>query len=231
MKECQKLSDTIGIIVAIEEEKQAFLEVFGEPDIIYDDMPSYEVSTWLNMGHCRIYLLCSGYGEIAAAAATQYLIDEYRVDCIINYGSAGGLCEDYSAHKVGFVKKIVHYGFDLSVGEYPVGRYPNQESLFISPREEALPWKDLDAPLVFTCASADKFVGPGEPKRKLRKEFWADVCDMESAGIVITCNRNRIPCSFIKAVSDGVNEGGGAFEQNVTSAAKVCVEIIAHYIL
>lgn len=231
MKESQKLSGTIGIIVAIEEEKQAFLEVFGNPDIIYDDAPSYEISTWLNMGRCRIYLLCSGYGEIAAAAATQYLIDEYRVDCIINYGAVGGLCEDYSAQKVGFVKKIVHYGFDLSAGGYPVGRYPNQESLFIFPKEEALSRESLGGLLEFTCASADKFVGPGEPKRELRKEFWADICEMESAGIVITCNRNHVPCSFIKAVSDGVDEGGEAFEQNVTSAAKVCVEVIARFIL
>ena len=231
MKECPKLSGTIGIIVAIEKEKQAFLEKFGEPDIIYDDASGYEVCTWLDKGHCRIYLLLSGYGEIAAAAATQYLIDEYRVDCIINYGTVWGLCEDYSVQKVGFIKKIVHYGFDLSAGEYPVGRYPNQESLFISPREEALSQESLGGLLEFTCASADKFVGPGEPKRRLRKEFWADICDMESAGIVITCNRNRIPCSFIKAVSDGVNEGGEAFEQNVTSAAKACVEVIARYIL
>lgn len=231
MKDYPKLFGTVGIIVAIEEEEQAFLEIFGEPDIIYDDAPGYEVSAWLDMGHCRIYLLRSGYGEIAAAAATQYLIDEYRVDCIINYGAVGGLCEDYSAQKVGFVKKIVHYGFDLSAGGYPVGRYPNQENLFIPPKEEALPRESLDDLLEFTCASSDRFVGPGKPKKELRKEFWADICEMESAGIVITCNRNHIPCSFIKAVSDGVNEGGDAFDQNVTSAAKACVEVIARYIL
>lgn len=231
MGKCSKLSGTVGIIVAIEEEKQAFLEMFGEPDIVYDDCPGYEVDTWLNVCQSRIYLLRSGYGEIAAAAATQYLIDNYVVDYIINYGVVGGLHEDHFVQKVGVVRKVVHYGFDLSVGGYPVGRYPNQESLSISPIEEALPQECLAKLPEFVCASADKFVGPGVPKRKLREKFGADVCEMEAAGIVITCNRNHIPCSFIKAVSDSVDEGEEAFEQNVASAARACVEVIAHFIL
>ena len=173
----------------------------------------------------------SGYGEIAAAAATQYLIDKCRVDKIINYGVVGGLHEDHPIQKIGVVKKIVHYDFDFSIDKkYPVGRYPNQDDLFISPKADALPQACFDELPEFVCASADKFVGPGEPKRKLREEFGADVCEMEAAGIVITCNRNHIPCSFIKAVSDGVDEGGDAFDQNVAPAARVCVEVIARYL-
>lgn len=233
MKNYPKLYGIIGIIVATEKEKQAFLEVFGEPDYIYDDHePGYKIYTWLTpMGDRKIHLLCSSYGEIAAAAATQYLIDKCRVYYIINYGVAGGLHEDHTAHKVGVVKKVVHYGFDLSADGYPVGKYPNQENLFISPEEEALPQEILADLPEFVCASADKFVGPGKPKQKLRRKFGADICEMEAAGIVITCNRNHVPCSLIKSVSDGVDEGGEAFERNVTSAAKVCVEVIARYIL
>ena len=230
MKEYPKFSGTIGIIVATEKEERAFLEIFGEPDIIYNDYPNYEIAEWFSAEH-RIHLLRSGYGEIAAASATQYLIDEYEVDCVINYGVAGGLHEDHAAHKVGVVKKVVHYGFDLSADGYPVGKYPNQENLFISPEEEVLPQEILADLPEFVCASADKFVGPGEPKQELRRKFGADICEMEAAGIVITCNRNHVPCSLIKSVSDGVDEGGEAFERNVTSAAKVCVEVIARYIL
>lgn len=232
MKDCWKLSGTCGIVVAIEEERNAFLEIFGEPEIIYDD-DGYEVSTWLNLPtHCRVYLVLSGYGEIAAASATQYLIDVYNVDRIINYGVVGGLHMCHTVEKVGIVKKIVHYGFDVSADGHPVGKYPNQKSLYITPEEDALPHVALSGMLPeFVCASADKFVDGGDPKRKLRKQFGADVCEMEAAGIVITCNRNHVPCSFIKAVSDGVNEGGEAFDKNATPAAKKCVEIIAYYLL
>lgn len=230
MKEGFKFSGTVGIIVAVEEEKKAFLDVFGSPDYA-TDYAGYNVSTWLHPHSCRIHLVLSGYGEIAAAAATQYLISRYSVDRIINYGVAGGLYEGHFIRKVGFVRKIVHYGFDLSVDDkYPVGRYPNQDNLFISPAEDALPSICLNKYPEFICASADKFVGAGEPKRKLREEFGADICEMEAAGIVITCNRNHIPCSLIKAVSDGVDEGSNAFDQNATSAARVCVEVIARYI-
>lgn len=208
---------TIGIIVATEAEKLPFIEVFGEPDYIYDKEDfGYEVSTWIDFHHHKIYLMLSGYGEIAAASATQYLIDEFKVDRVINYGVVGGLHEDHFVKRVGIVKKIVHYGFDLSAGgEYPVGRYPNQEDLFISPKKDAVPPEMLNEYPEFVCASADKFVEAGKPKRELREKFGADICEMEAAGIVITCNRNGVPCSFIKAISDGVDEGGDAFDRNV----------------
>lgn len=222
---------TIGVIVATEAEKLPFVEVFGEPDYIYDKEDfGYEVSTWSDYNNYKIHLMLSGYGEIAAASATQYLIDIFDVDGVINYGVVGGLHDDHFVQKVGIVKKIVHYGFDLSAGEYPVGRYPNQNDLFISPAKYVLPLAFLDKYPEFICASADKFVDAGEPKRKLRTEFGADICEMEAAAIVITCNRNGIPCSFIKAVSDGVDEGGEAFNLNVTLAAKACVEALVQFL-
>lgn len=222
----------IGIIVATEKEQLPFIEVFGKPTSTATG-GAYNVLMWHREGQKHtICLTRSGYGEIAAASATQYLIDNFNVDKIINYGVAGGLHEELFIKKVGIVRKIVHYGFDLSGnGRYPLGRYPNQSDVFIEPCDNTLPFwaieKALGRPLPeFVCASADKFVMGGPPKRKLRKKFGADICEMEAAGIVITCNRNDIPCSFIKAISDGVDEDEDAFDRNVYEAAKVCVDVI-----
>ena len=224
------MKEKIGIVVAVEPEAMQFFAVFGTPTYHFGEGHGYEIWAW-NKYHAEIYLVESGYGEIAAAAATQYLIDRCRVDKIINYGVVGGLHEEHPIQKVGVVKKIVHYGFDLSIDErYPVGRYPNQDDLFLSPKADALSQACFDELPEFICASADKFVGPGEPKRELREKFGADVCEMEAAGIVITCNRNHIPCSFIKAISDGVDEGSDAFDQNVAPAARVCVEVLARFL-
>lgn len=230
MKKHSKLYGSIGIIVATEEEKRAFLNMFDEPDYIHGRVPGYEIFTWLKVGNCRIHLLCSGYGEIAAAAATQYLIGAYAIDRIINYGAVGGLHEDNFMQRVGIVKKVVHYGFDLSTIGYPIGKYPGQEDLFISSTEDALPREGLIDLPEFVCASADKFLDPGIPKRKIREKFSADICDMESAGVVITCNRNNIPCSLIKAISSGADESWEVFLRNYTDAAKACVEVIASFV-
>ena len=48
---------------------------------------------------------------------------------------------------------------------------------------------------------------------------------MESAGILLTCNLNKIPCVMVKAVSDA--EGGaGDFVKNVHEAATVYISLV-----
>ena len=149
------MKEKIGIVVAVEPEAMQFFEVFGPPTINFRGDYGYDVWAWSKFAS-EIYLIESGYGEIAAAAATQYLIDRCRVNKIINYGAVGGLHKGISAQTVGVVKKIVHYGFDLSANpKYPVGRYPNQDDLFLSPKADALPqayldeandtWRDVDS--------------------------------------------------------------------------------------
>lgn len=220
-----KKGRSIGIIVASDSEMLPFLKIFGKPIDNYD-YDGYKVCLWEENG-IELYLVKSGYGEIAAAAATQFLITEFDVAGILNYGVVGSLKDDLSAMQIGVVQKIVHYGFDISGGgKYPVGRYPNQEDLFISPNKPTFEITDDLALDSFVCASADKFVYGGDPKRQLREQFGADICEMEAAGIVLTCNKNGIPCTMIKAISDGVDEDEEAFDKNVEGASMRCVEII-----
>ena len=225
-----KTKESIGIIVASNKEILPFFHLFGKPIDNYDIF-GYQTYLWKECD-IELYLVKSGYGEIAAAAATQFLITNFGVAGIINYGVVGGLRDGLAAGQVGIVSKVVHYGFDLSGGgKYSVGRYPNQDDLYISPKEEALEIpSDLELP-EFVCASADKFVYGGEPKRRLREDFGADICEMEAAGVILTCNKNGIPCTLIKAISDGVDEDEEAFENNVSEASKRCVELIQKLLL
>ena len=217
-----------GIIVATKSEEAPFYDFFGKPNVRLSQNDGYNVAIWETNALDYIYLVVSGYGEIAAASTTQYLIDKFRVNRVINYGVVGGLTEEYAAGQIGVIKSIVHYDFDASLGgKHVVGKYPNQEDLFIAPKTNAISshiTKDLPK---FICASADKVVGGGEPKRSLNERYGANICEMEAAGIVITCNRNNIPCSFIKAISDGVDEDEEAFAKNVTKASRNCIAFIA----
>ena len=222
----------IGIIVATKEEMNPFFEVFGQNDQSFSAVNgSYEVFKW-DRHNFAIYLIQSGFGEIAATSSTQYLISEYGVNMMINYGVVGGLDDGHSVGKVGYVERVVHYDFDISAnGHYVQGEYPSK-GVFLRPEKDAIQQPTLKYYGLpgFVCASADKFVAAGEPKRKLKRDFGADICEMEAAGIVITCNRDSIPVTLIKAVSDGVNEDSDAFKKNVHDASLKCVELI-HKIL
>lgn len=218
----------IGIVVATDREQEPFFEVFGEPTHTISKY-GHQISIWTKENEHTICLIRSGYGIIAATMATQCLIDHCHIDMIINYGAVGALRDMISATELGIVHKIIHYSFDLSGGgKYPKGVYPKIGSPYIEPNDDI--FSDVSELDEYVCASADKFVYGGEPKRNLHKEFHADVCDMESAGIVLTCNHNKIPCGFIKAVSDGVDEDQEAFEENVYEASRKCVDVIATFI-
>ena len=89
-----------GIIVATEPEQAPFIEIFGKPTYVHNS-DNYTVLMWNKIHEHTICLIRSGYGEIAAAAATQFLIDKFHVDEVINYGVVGGLRDDLVLTKSG----------------------------------------------------------------------------------------------------------------------------------
>ena len=48
---------------------------------------------------------------------------------------------------------------------------------------------------------------------------------MESAGILLSCRRAEVPCLLIKAVSDGLTEGGEAFYSALEHCADLCLSV------
>lgn len=177
---------------------------------------------------CRLVIVHTGAGEIAAAAGTQLLISEYKADWILNFGVVGGLTEEMTLTRTCVVEKVVHYDFDTGEADgTPVGRYLEYPDIYL-PTDAALLEKARRicpslTPVI--CASADKFVADPEKKRELHRRFGADICEMEAAGIVLTCNRSRVPCLLIKAVSDSITGGAQEFWNTVGEAAAVCLEI------
>lgn len=219
----------IGIIVATRVESAPFAEALAEATakkVVFPEEAGFTVTAWdfAPVAKIQVYLLKSGVGEIAAAAATQYLIMKFNVDTIINYGVVGGLTDETPAHTVGYVNKIIHAGIYYGPG-FKEGEYPNQGSIYIVPNRNAIKVEELGIP-EFICASSDRVILGGEPKRQLREKTGADICEMEAAAIARIANKNNIPVSFIKAVSDGVDEDEDAFQANVRQASKTCVKIL-----
>ena len=53
---------------------------------------------------------------------------------------------------------------------------------------------------------------------------------VEAAAILLTCNRNRVPCLMIKAVSDAIEGGCEEFTAQVDRSAAICLEV-AHRVI
>ena len=212
----------IGMIVAVE--MDAVLSLYGKPAGV-QPCGGFTVSTYEN-GAYVIYVVNSGVGEIAAAAAAEMLIVGFGVDLIVNFGVVGGLTEDMTMARTVVVERVVHTDFDTSAWNgYEPGRYPDHPDRCIG-TDPGLVSKALEAApelVPVTCASADKFVAGAEKKRALQETYGADICEMEAAGIVLTANRAGIPCLLIKAVSDGITGGAEEFEREVLRSSKICL--------
>lgn len=214
----------IGMIVAVE--IQAVLEKYGNR-LEEQFVDGFTVNV-LTQDDYTLYIAKTGAGEIAAAAGTQLLISKFGVSAVINFGVVGGLTPEMALAKTAVVERVVHYDFDTSeIDHCEVGRYVNYPSVYLDCNKELLNKAlELEPSLVkVTCASGDKFVGDPKRKAQLHQQFEADICEMEAAGILLTCNRSNIPCLMIKTVSDSIQGGADEFTAEVNRSAGICLEI------
>lgn len=215
---------TIGMIVAVE--MDAVLSQYGRAAGV-EKRGGFEVHCYEN-GDFTLCIVSAGAGEIAAAAATELLIAGYGAELIVNFGVVGGLTEEMSLARTVVVESVVHYDFDTSAWNgCEVGRYEAYPTPCI-PTTPSLVGRALELyPELkkVVCASADKFVDSAEAKKELHERFGADICEMESAGVVLTCNRAGVPCLVVKTVSDGIKGGAEEFSREVTRSAELCLAI------
>lgn len=214
----------IGFLIAVEIE--AFIQEYSKK---YTKETLYNFDVYkVKEDNIEIIAIHSSAGQIFASAATMLLINEYKVDFIINYGIVGALREDIKTLHTCIVDKTVHYEFDTSeIDDVEIGRHLEYESIFIKSDnnliKSALKVKP-DLPLL-TLASGDKFVGDPNKKRKLAENFKADIIDMEGAGIALIANKAKVPYLMIKTISDSLEGEGIEFLATFKESSHLCLSI------
>ena len=214
----------IGMLVAVE--MDAVLRRYGTAERV-ETRHGFEMHQY-NMNGYELYVLRSGAGEIAAAAAAQMLIDRYEVEMIVNFGVVGGLTEEMAQTKTCVVERVVHYDFDTSAydGTLP-GQYAEYPDVYLPLNADLIERAVAIAPELkrVTCASADKFVDGPEAKSALHERWGADICEMEAAAVVLTCDRSGVPCLLIKTVSDGLMGGAEDFGAALRHTSELCLAV------
>ena len=220
-----KTKPIVGIVVAIE--MDALLAQYGSPAELRE-YPGYVVRRY-DKEWFTVYAVDSGPGEIAAAAATQFLISMFQTDLIVNFGVVGALTQEMATSDLCVVKDVVHYDFDAAGWmDLQKAQYPGYESIFI-PATPSLVRAAIEASSgikTVVCASADKFVDSPLDKQKLHDAYGADICEMESAGIALTCRRNNIPFLLLKAVSDSLTGGSREFSVELDRVSRICFSMV-----
>jgi adenosylhomocysteine nucleosidase len=145
-----------------------------------------------------------GWGKVAAAGSTQYVIDRWKPILIINLGTCGGLRGEVEICEILLVEKTVIYDIYEQMGDPDdhLGHYMT---------EIDLNWLSKPFPLNIrpsTLISGDRDLIPADII-SLMKKFNTFAGDWESGSIAWVASRNRTNVLILRGVTDLIDQSGG----------------------
>ncbi len=233
----RKRNMNIGIIAAEEEEMLAIKNIMED----IKESKIYNLTFIQGTIQNKMCILVkSGVGKVNASRTTQVLIDNYKVNYVINIGSAGGINEELNIEDIVIGDKLVQYDFDITqVGNYEkgeiceIGKYIKSDerliNLCIQTIEEM---KDINFNIkIGTIGTADLFSADPNRAISLKKEFDIECVEMEGASVAQVCFLDNVPFLVIRGISD-VSNGNNKidFHTYLERASKRAAEILHNLI-
>jgi adenosylhomocysteine nucleosidase len=190
----------------------------------------YQTSVWGEFFFKKIHdqevlFFHEGWGKVAAAGATQYVIDKYNPGTLINLGTCGGLEGASRCFDVILVNKTIIYDIKEAMGDSKEAILSYSTTIDLSWLGDNYPQKVIKNLLV----SADRDLVSDEIE-KLKKEYNAVAGDWESGAIAYVANKNKVKILILREVSDIVSvkkgETYGNFDLFIQRAEKVMTDLL-----
>ncbi len=180
-----------------------------------------------------------GWGKISAAATTQYVIDHFHPDLLVNLGTCGGFEGRIERGTVILVTKTIVYDIleQMSDPDEAIAHYSTDLDLsWLSDRGSQTadhgPSSIVHGPLV----SADRDIVTKDIPLLIEK-YGAVAADWESGAIAWVAKRNRVRCLILRGVTDLVSPSGGEaygnielFHENTKSVMKTLIEQLPEWL-
>ena len=203
----------IGFVVALQQEAKTVLE---KTKAVEKTAKNGKKIYFGDINGKNFALIVCGIGKVNAALSTQFLLDNYPVDFVINFGSVGGIKEKTQALKYYAVDKCCQYDFDLSaLDNVPVGYIQDYGTVYFYPKTDKLKF----LPLV-GLATSDRFT---EKKADIStiSDLKCEIFDMEGGAVAQVCTANGKTFYIFKGVTDvhGSGNDKNTFYENLN---KVC---------
>jgi adenosylhomocysteine nucleosidase len=232
----------ICIIGAMEDELKLLCETMGKYDTKKTGV--FEFYTGKIEGKDTTLLRC-GIGKVNAAVGCAMLIQNFKPDCVINTGSAGGISPGLKVGDAIISSGLVYHDVDVTAFNYAPGQLPGQPQIF--PVDEKLVKLAEDAvdelkrentlPATFNhrrgiIGSGDVFMHEAERIAAVRRVF-PDIAavEMEGAAIAHCCSLFSVPVLVIRALSDIAGaESPVSFDEFLPIASKHSAHIVMRII-
>jgi adenosylhomocysteine nucleosidase len=145
-----------------------------------------------------------GWGKVSAAGATQYVIDKYDPEFLINLGTCGGFKHRINRSDVILANRTIIYDIVESMGD-------SKEAIDYYSTQSDLTWLGENYPVkvrVTGLVSADRDLQITEID-SLEKKYGAVAGDWESGAIAFVAKRNNKKTLILRGVTDLVNNQSG----------------------
>lgn len=189
------------IMVAAHSEWQAVIIHFNEPSIKQSPFGEF-FSTSVAAHHC--VFLQGGWGKVSAAAATQYAIDHWQPQLILNLGTCGGFEGRNKVGEIVLADETIIYDIHERMGDPEAARRFYASHIDLSWLRQPLP-NNIRVGLI---ASADEDIDPALVQH-LVGHHQAIAADWESGAIAWVAQRNRTRVLILRVVSDLVGSQTG----------------------
>lgn len=211
----------IVITISATSEWNAVPEVYPDAEYLEHPYGQY-IETEFN-GE-PVILMQGGWSKIQSAASTQYAIDRWSPELIVNLGTCGGFRGEINRDEIVMVEKALVYDIISQIG--------NQESHFeFFTTEIDNSWIKKPYPIPVTkgtIVSGDRDIQSDDIPMLIDK-WSALVGDWESGGIAFVCRRNNVKLLILRGVSDLVGlDGGDAYDGTIVIWSKAANRIIKY---
>jgi adenosylhomocysteine nucleosidase len=206
----------LAVLVSADTEWEAVERFYPNAELHRSPFGSYLIVDMVrNRGSEPILVLNGGWGKVAAAASTQFVIDRWAPEVIINLGTCGGFKDRVEAGEIILAEMTLIYDIYEQMHDPENARLHYRTELDLSWLPENLPLPVRRSILV----SADRDLVPGEIEA-LHRNYGAIAGDWESGAIAFVAARNKVRCVILRGVSDLVSgDSGEAYtDENLFSA-------------
>lgn len=160
-----------------------------------------------------IVIAICGVGKTNAAMITQYVIDKYNPQYIINTGIGGSLSSELNVGDVAVADCVMHHDVDVTALGYEHGIIPDMSSSIFECDPKLCYLASTSCKTtnhrVGTIVSGDQFIGNHDQKELIKKSLshsdFLLCCEMEGASIGQVCSLNQVPFVVVRSISDNAD--------------------------
>ncbi|HGA0246726.1 TPA: 5'-methylthioadenosine/adenosylhomocysteine nucleosidase [Streptococcus agalactiae] len=224
----------IGIIAAMEEELKLLVENLEDKS---QETVLSNVYYSGRYGEHELVLVQSGVGKVMSAMSVAILVESFKVDAIINTGSAGAVATGLNVGDVVVADTLVYHDVDLTAFGYDYGQmsmqplYFHSDKTFVSTFEAVLSKEEMISK-VGLIATGDSFIA-GQEKIDVINGHFPQVLavEMEGAAIAQAAQATGKPFVVVRAMSDtAAHDANITFDEFIIEAGKRSAQVLMAFL-